>query len=315
MTKQFFIIRVFRDSLLPLIFFLFFGVSFFSGQHAHGAEFYFEKLSPVVREGDDFMIGLRLRSEGESLNAIQAELSITPNLSVLGIEDGGSIITIWNEHPRVPSNENSSLVFAGIIPGGYEGEDGSILRFKMRAKTAGPATVSLANYGVLKNDGLGSGASTTIKSLVFEIEPRFGSSTSIESQDRLPPEPFTPQISKDESIFEGRYFLTFHTADKQSGIDYYEVLEVSPTNQPPEGSTDWQTAESPYELKDQGLSSDIYVRAFDRAGNFIVTKLPAQNSVLFSKKSILPAMLLLGFLLVALVLYKGFLFFYGRPKK
>jgi hypothetical protein len=86
--------------------------------------------------------------------------------------------------------------------------------------------------------------------------------------DTTPPDPFTPEIASDSALFGGQYFLVFAATDQQSGIDHYEVRE---------GSSSWVTATSPYLLKDQTLSHSIAVRAFDKAGNFRLVRLPAEH--------------------------------------
>ena len=80
--------------------------------------------------------------------------------------------------------------------------------------------------------------------------------------DSTPPEQFKPEIGKDPAIFEGKYFLSFATIDKTSGIDHYEVFEKTGKNK------EWfEKAESPYLLKDQSLKSQILIKAVDKAGN------------------------------------------------
>ncbi len=84
-------------------------------------------------------------------------------------------------------------------------------------------------------------------------------------KDNIPPEPFEIEIHQNPLIFEGKYFITFSTNDKQTGIDYYEIHEIPPiwtlkTTKP-------ERAGSPYLLKDQSLKSIIKVRAVDKAGN------------------------------------------------
>ena len=86
--------------------------------------------------------------------------------------------------------------------------------------------------------------------------------------DNILPEPFKVEISQDPAIFEGKYFITFSTTDKQTGIDYYEVKE---------GRKDWKRAISPYVLENQKLTSDIWVKAIDKAGNYWMETLEAQN--------------------------------------
>jgi len=77
------------------------------------------------------------------------------------------------------------------------------------------------------------------------------------------PEAFTPVVASDQSIFNGKYFLVFAAQDKGSGIDHYEVRETRAYGK----KRSWEIAESPYLLRDQTLSSYIYVKAVDRVGN------------------------------------------------
>ena len=77
--------------------------------------------------------------------------------------------------------------------------------------------------------------------------------------DTTPPEEFSLKIGQESTVFEGKYFLNFSTADNTSGIEYYEVKE---------GKKDWEKAISPYLLKDQMLGKEIIVRAYDKAGNY-----------------------------------------------
>jgi hypothetical protein len=97
--------------------------------------------------------------------------------------------------------------------------------------------------------------------------------------DATPPEDFKPEISKDPAIFEGKYFLSFATADKTSGVDHYEILEEPQKNllgriftqnqhkTEHETTQNWKVGESPYLLEDQSLKTKILVKAVDKAGN------------------------------------------------
>ena len=97
--------------------------------------------------------------------------------------------------------------------------------------------------------------------------------------DMTPPEEFQPEIGKDPSIFEGKYFLSFATTDKTSGVDHYEILEEPQRNllkriftqsrhkTEHETTQNWKVGESPYLLGDQSLKTKILVKAVDKAGN------------------------------------------------
>ena len=76
--------------------------------------------------------------------------------------------------------------------------------------------------------------------------------------DTQKPEPFQAEIGKDPSVFEGKYFLSFSTTDKLSGIDHYEIKE---------GKKEFKESKSPYVLEDQKLKGKILVKAIDKAGN------------------------------------------------
>lgn len=94
--------------------------------------------------------------------------------------------------------------------------------------------------------------------------------------DATPPEEFTPEVSQDSTVFEGKYFLSFSTTDKTSGVDHYEILETR--NQKIENGT-WKVGGSPYLLGDQSLQSKILVKAVDKAGNERIAEiLPLKKS-------------------------------------
>jgi len=80
-------------------------------------------------------------------------------------------------------------------------------------------------------------------------------------EDTTPPEHFEALISRDPSLFNNQYFVSFFTTDKGSGVARYEVRE---------GDRDFLRAQSPHLLLDQSLESVIQIKAVDKAGNEIV---------------------------------------------
>ena len=87
--------------------------------------------------------------------------------------------------------------------------------------------------------------------------------------DATPPEDFKPEIGRDPAIFEGKYFLSFATTDKTSGIDYFEILEADRRGfiRGTTRKAERKIGKSPYVLEDQSLQSIIKVKAVDKAGN------------------------------------------------
>jgi len=82
------------------------------------------------------------------------------------------------------------------------------------------------------------------------------------NEDKTPPEPFEPAVARDRTIFSNKYFVSFFTTDKDSGLAYYEIKE---------GGRNFVLAESPYLLRDQSLEGVIQIKAVDKAGNERIT--------------------------------------------
>ncbi len=77
--------------------------------------------------------------------------------------------------------------------------------------------------------------------------------------DATSPEAFTPIISSDPSIFDGKAFLSFSTVDKTSGISHYKV-KVGLFGKEIE-------TQSPYQLRKPLVGNNVEVTAYDNAGN------------------------------------------------
>ena len=162
--------------------------------------------------------------------------------------------------------------------------------------------VAIEAADILKNDGFGTNLPVTSFSLVLSVLPSAGTNALLNTRDIIPPEDFVPHLVRNSDVFSNRYFLVFQTIDKQSGIDHYEVSELSTGGRFATILYEWHRAESPYELRDQALSSDIHVRAVDRSGNFIVVKLPARSPITPPQRSLDSFLNLIVFLLTILVL-------------
>jgi hypothetical protein len=186
-------------------------------------------------------------TQGKSINAIQGEISFPDTLELKEIKDGNSIINFWIERPSA-----DSLKFSGIIPGGYNGENGFLFSAIFETKTERKDNVSLSNVRAFINDGKGTETEVKIFGQVPDLKPQT-------MEDNIPPESFVLEIASDQNLFEGKYFLVFATQDKKSGISRYEVKEGQ--------GKEFVVAESPYLLRNQDLDQKIFVKAVDKAGN------------------------------------------------
>ena len=128
----------------------------------------------------------------------------------------------------------------------------------------------------LANDGNGSPLPVTLtQTSILVGNSVYAGSSTVENYSGIAPELFTPVVASDPHIFNGAFFLVFSAVDKGSGVDHYEILET-PTDPSSRVTPSWQAATSPYLLQDQSLSSNIYVRAVNHNGAYLVVELPAR---------------------------------------
>lgn len=226
---------------------------------------YFDLEKPIIYENDTFLVNLKISSPDKSINVIDGTLIYDSNkLEIKEISVGGSLFTLWPK-PSVFSNEKGSLSFIGGVSGGFEGENGEVLKIVFLAKSEGEAKIDfLDGFLVFLNDGQGTSISPWLKSLSLNISKRqAGLPVKDEWQDLIEKDKTSPEfieatISNDQRIFDNQYFMSFLAIDNDSGVAYYEVRE---------DDLDFIRAESPYLLQDQSLKGAIQIRAVDKAGN------------------------------------------------
>ncbi|MCX6788249.1 MAG: cohesin domain-containing protein [Candidatus Kaiserbacteria bacterium] len=219
-------------------------------------------------------------------------------LEPVAINDGSSIISLWIMHPTVPVT-GEPIAFAGITPGGFSGNAGMLFSVLFRAKAAGTAEVSLAGSEVLRNDGVGGIEPVTVHPLALAIGSK-SSGGYVETPDLVPPESFTAYLGDDPQLFDGRKYLVFMAVDKISGIDHYMLAESRvPSFLHSFFPPSWQRTISPYAMADQNLTSTVYLKAVDRAGNERVTIFPLSHLV-----TVYEMLSLLGILLIVVFLWQ-----------
>lgn len=249
-----------------------------------GASINFNPASVSVPQAKPFTVTLLVDTEGKSINAIDGIILVPQELgNDITITDSGSIITYWIQQP-VWDAKTRSIKFSGAVPGGYQGSNGILLSVTLPAyngsKLSNGLTVTeLHSY---QNDGLGTPINISSKQFVIggaqtdnDISITDQLYLNDKKQDSIPPETFSPQVARDANAFGNKWFVSFATTDKQSGIDHYEIQESQSGRI---DSANWKTASSPYLLQDQELHSFIYITAVDRQGNERVIKVFPKNS-------------------------------------
>jgi len=248
---------------------------------ASAAQFYFGAASQSVVVGQQIEVGVLIDTQGEQINAIQGDVVFSPKGYHLdAVRDGNTVISNWIQSPAaVACTDTCDIPFSGIVPGGFHGQQ---YLFSLILTVQSPADVSLGTISIhgekaLLNDGQGTAAKTSVADLSLKIT-KTGTPTSLPPViDTIPPQEFTPIVAQDPNAFDGKWFVTFQTQDKESGIDHYEVRERTSAA---DDSGQWVVATNPYVLKDQSRASFVDVKAIDRAGNErIETVAPSSQNV------------------------------------
>jgi hypothetical protein len=245
-----------------------------------------------VAPQQEFEVSFFLDTQEDDVNAIEGVLEFPADiLELKEIRDGNSIITFWVERPAL---SQTSVAFSGIIPGGYRFPKGLVLSFVFAAKGNGTGIIHVEKARILKNDGKGTDAPLTLgfSSVTVSEKPEFPAPPVVAISDTDAPESFRPEISRDPTIFDGKWFLSFATQDKGTGIDRYEVQESYAW-----GRGSWVEASSPYVLVGQNPSLSIRVKAVDRAGNERVETVAVISHV----RTLFESAVLIGILLLVLV--------------
>jgi len=246
--------------------------------HIWAVKLYLESADKEYCLNDTFITEIRIDTEGECINIVEANVSFPQDiLEVVDFSRGESILTLWIKTPVIDKNKGE-ISFIGGLPGGYCGKIpgdpgptnllGKII-FKVSDLKSQISEEELIEIKFLKNskvflsDKLGTKAELNTQGTTFKILTEGPESIKNKWQkeiekDIIPPELFKIKINQDKSIFEGKYFIIFSTTDKQTGIDHYEVKE---------GKGAWKIVQSPYLLENQKLQDIIKVKAVDKAEN------------------------------------------------
>src|SRR3989338_1097518 len=239
----------------------------FSWNPSEAAELYIQLPDQPIYKNDVFPAEIRIRSSSEAINAVQIGLNFPANLlEVVAFDKVGSILSLWPKEPLF-FNELGIISMAGGLPDpGFQGQNGLIAKIYFKAKNIGEAVLKfLPDSKTLLNDGFGNRAALSSGTFVFQITSApAGIKPKIFTlpKDIVPPDAFSPIISQTPLAFDGKYFVSFSTEDRESGLARYELQEIVNGK---EG--DWKVVVSPYVLENQKGDILVQIKAIDRAGN------------------------------------------------
>ena len=280
---------------------------------AAAADFSFIFPSQNINVGDEFNATIMFNPGGEEINALEGKIIFPADkIKVSKIKTGSSLINIWVTPPQSYPGV-SSIPFSGITPGGFK-TPGEVFTVTFLALNPGTANLAVQEGQALLNDGLGTPAKLTAKTYSFQIHLPVAPAKPVIEQpvDREKPEPFTPMIVQNQELYNGRFTLIFAAADKNSGIDHYEISEKRIYRLGPLAIELGSSGRfvSPYLLHDQKRLSVITVKAVDGAGNEETVTLPPLRPLYWYEN-----FLIWGIILLVLVVLTCFRIFYVQRQR
>lgn len=272
---------------------------------SESATLYMDPPLAEIGHGESAVVEIRLdvdEQANECVNLVDAVIAFPDTVQAVDTSVGRSILRIWVEDPKIDQAANQ-VTFAGGIPNGYCGRipgdpeltnvlaevifrSASDERDGVSATTTAPVAFHDQTTLYL-NDGFGTAAPLDTYGMELSIVP--GERADVTDPwlervraDTVAPEPFSVSLERDDSLFQGRYYIVFNTTDKQTGLAGYEVMEepLAEAGLFRFGAVGapWTPTRSPYVLEDQTLNSTIRVKATDKAGNeYIATLVPDES--------------------------------------
>ncbi len=305
--------------------------------NADAALLYIDPDAATLYRGDTVTLGVRIDTdENECINVVNGVIKYSPDIRAVDVSIGDSILNVWLEDPVI-NEEAHTITFVGGLPGGYCGRiagDPSLTNILVElvfrspglsigANDKNPQVWVDASSEVLLHDGLGTKAQLRTEGITLTLLDSAGATVDDSWKNRVqeddtPPSDFSITLANLDTAFDGQYFITFTSQDKQSGIDHYEVMEepFAEFYAFKWGRVDapWKTTESPYVLVDQTLNSTIRVKAIDKAGNETIAVYVPEEAMRSTSEARIMLMVSVGLVVLILLAIVGF-FIWRRKQK
>lgn len=213
---------------------------------------------------EQFFVDVLIDPLQQDINGVEGVVQYDrTTLSLLRVEDGGTIINLWVNRPK---DTEQGVLFAGIITNGFSGVidpfesdkrmSGKLFRMVFESIRPGIAPISTTNTNTTRNDGKGTLDSVKENEVTITITKTIAQELYKSIDTELPT--LSAQRIRNPLLYDNKFTLVFLAQDSGSGIARVEVQE---------GYNEWRTIESPYLLEDQQMHSILKVRAVDNNGN------------------------------------------------
>jgi hypothetical protein len=225
------------------------------------------KVAPTTNDGAT-IVEAYFNPEAKKINVVEGVISFqgaaVNDLSV-GVETGGSVLTMWPTPPNYLANDKV-IRFVGGVPQGFDKEG---LLFRMRLTSTSSSSVSVLWSGGMSylNDGQGTKENISARSVTVNLDSKDSDAAVAPLVDNTPPTFVSVETGRDANTYDGKYFISINATDDSSGVKKYEIKE---------GKNVTDITDGVYVLKNQDRKTPVTVTAYDQAGNSKTIEIPAR---------------------------------------
>ncbi len=232
-----------------------------SGVRAASQSLYFSAPSGTIAVGSEFPVKILIDSD-QPLNAYVVTFSYDPGvLTIVGFDNGKSIIDVWQGQPAVSENGSVGLRGGSVTP--FSGKGGNIITVNFRAVGEGEPMLAFGNSSFYMANGKGTKVVPQTADLKFQILSAGAVTSTLpvyeEASDIAPPTIKYLSLVQDP-FNSGQKLLSFMVSDPDSGIRETLVRTRSLLLW-----SDWIPAQNPTAIPLSAWS--IGFRAIDNRGN------------------------------------------------
>ncbi len=153
------------------IFTVTFLVLFFATQ-ANAATLNLTASQDTYKIGDTFDVNVKIDSEKDSINGVQATIKFDGTLlEATKTDKTGSIFDFWLTDPTVATGQ---INFVAASTSGYDGQSLEVLKITFKVKGAGTGDITLGNAAITAADGSGSNVLSQSNNLTVTLASSIG---------------------------------------------------------------------------------------------------------------------------------------------
>ena len=231
----------------------------------HAAELSIE--APLGGVGSPILLPVVFTAGDESVNVVEGSITIPEGMVVERLDTSGSAFPLFASGPTYMPSSRTVEFTAGSESGIGAREVALVFVIQARAEKEAMYEVSPGTIAAYASDG--AGTKIAVAAHPTQVSVGAKGSVQVDAFPKGAPQTLLAEIGKEDSLFEGKWFLTFFGGAQGAPVARYEIREG------------WwrlpETAERYYVLKDQSLHTTVWVTAVDERGGRVTTMIPAAH--------------------------------------